>query len=128
MIRRPPRSTRTDTLFPYTTLFRSHMVHLHHSQRFWKLAGTLTQDMRGARAWMERHGAQLWRYGCGGSAAHYLAVHRRHPDVAVGAADVGLAQAMRLVRGPLQHREAQRLPARRSRIDRKGVVGGKSGS
>src|SRR3546814_15009266 len=24
MIRRPPRSTRADTLFPYTTLFRSH--------------------------------------------------------------------------------------------------------
>src|SRR3546814_7932970 len=26
MIRRPPRSTRTDTLFPYTTLFRSDTV------------------------------------------------------------------------------------------------------
>src|SRR3546814_3022613 len=26
MIRRPPRSTRTDTLFPYTTLFRSRLV------------------------------------------------------------------------------------------------------
>src|SRR3546814_9691190 len=26
MIRRPPRSTRTDTLFPYTTLFRSPFV------------------------------------------------------------------------------------------------------
>src|SRR3546814_20853016 len=26
MIRRPPRSTRTDTLFPYTTLFRSDQV------------------------------------------------------------------------------------------------------
>src|SRR3546814_754728 len=26
MIRRPPRSTRTDTLFPYTTLFRSHVL------------------------------------------------------------------------------------------------------
>src|SRR3546814_14591363 len=26
MIRRPPRSTRTDTLFPYTTLFRSREV------------------------------------------------------------------------------------------------------
>src|SRR3546814_9124091 len=26
MIRRPPRSTRTDTLFPYTTLFRSILV------------------------------------------------------------------------------------------------------
>src|SRR3546814_13744326 len=33
MIRRPPRSTRTDTLFPYTTLFRSaHMTdHPHPS-------------------------------------------------------------------------------------------------
>src|SRR3546814_5030953 len=30
MIRRPPRSTRTDTLFPYTTLFRSFNVTLHH--------------------------------------------------------------------------------------------------
>src|SRR3546814_1415362 len=29
MIRRPPRSTRTDTLFPYTTLFRSYI----YSQR-----------------------------------------------------------------------------------------------
>src|SRR3546814_11240170 len=28
MIRRPPRSTRTDTLFPYTTLFRSLGTHI----------------------------------------------------------------------------------------------------
>src|SRR3546814_18829056 len=28
MIRRPPRSTRTDTLFPYTTLFRSAALRL----------------------------------------------------------------------------------------------------
>src|SRR3546814_9110526 len=27
MLRRPPRSTRTDTLFPYTTLFRSDQRH-----------------------------------------------------------------------------------------------------
>src|SRR3546814_18618644 len=27
MIRRPPRATRTDTLFPYTTLFRSETAH-----------------------------------------------------------------------------------------------------
>src|SRR3546814_7375870 len=38
MIRRPPRSTRTDTLFPYTTLFRSYRLHevgglqLHEAQ------------------------------------------------------------------------------------------------
>src|SRR3546814_1497945 len=32
MIRRPPRSTRTDTLFPYTTLVRSHagLSRQHH--------------------------------------------------------------------------------------------------
>src|SRR3546814_12870693 len=29
MIRRPPRSTRTDTLFPYTTLFRSEVAQFH---------------------------------------------------------------------------------------------------
>src|SRR3546814_5808048 len=37
MIRRPPRSTRTDTLFPYTTLFRSesaqHLAQVHHARR-----------------------------------------------------------------------------------------------
>src|SRR3546814_17728002 len=32
MIRRPPRSTRTDTLFPYTTLFRSHDTTSHNFQ------------------------------------------------------------------------------------------------
>src|SRR3546814_6750090 len=37
MIRRPPRSTRTDTLFPYTTLFRSlplrrHLVYNRRAQ------------------------------------------------------------------------------------------------
>src|SRR3546814_16545642 len=30
MIRRPPRSTRTDTLFPYTTLFRSRDIQPTH--------------------------------------------------------------------------------------------------
>src|SRR3546814_1660860 len=34
MIRRPPRSTRTDTLFPYTTLFRS-----DHCDRYRKPTG-----------------------------------------------------------------------------------------
>src|SRR3546814_5261703 len=32
MIRRPPRSTRTDTLFPYTTLFRSRAAGLDDSR------------------------------------------------------------------------------------------------
>src|SRR3546814_20009976 len=32
MIRRPPRSTRTDTLFPYTTLFRSRSASLDNEE------------------------------------------------------------------------------------------------
>src|SRR3546814_9842949 len=39
MIRRPPRSTRTDTLFPYTTLFRS--PDGGHHRALWRGAGPL---------------------------------------------------------------------------------------
>src|SRR3546814_9789234 len=35
MIRRPPRSTRTDTLFPYTTLFRSNSI----IGQYWTMCG-----------------------------------------------------------------------------------------
>src|SRR3546814_4110476 len=34
MVRRPPRSTRTDTLFPYTTLFRSEVVPILNGTAF----------------------------------------------------------------------------------------------
>src|SRR3546814_17975139 len=45
MIRRPPRSTRTDTLFPYTTLFRSIT---DRTLRRWRGAETLTDRRKGA--------------------------------------------------------------------------------
>src|SRR3546814_9445155 len=38
MIRRPPRSTRTDTLFPYTTLFRSPLSFALSSSRLYPLS------------------------------------------------------------------------------------------
>src|SRR3546814_14271857 len=44
MIRRPPRSTRTDTLFPYTTLCRSGRVEPVVGQR--EAAVRLAQDLR----------------------------------------------------------------------------------
>src|SRR3546814_5679486 len=44
MIRRPPRSTRTDTLFPYTTLFRSLMCSMA-----WSNPSTTRIDRIGAR-------------------------------------------------------------------------------
>src|SRR3546814_4701913 len=44
MIRRPPRSTRTDTLFPYTTLFRSSDCHISNK------VGALTTARHAAAA------------------------------------------------------------------------------
>src|SRR3546814_2569944 len=44
MIRRPPRSTRTDTLFPYTTLFRS--------EHFSGSATRIAEDIR-RRVWQQ---------------------------------------------------------------------------
>src|SRR3546814_12147915 len=50
MIRRPPRSTRTDTLFPYTTLFRSQSLERRGQRRRQRrdriLAGELVHRMR----------------------------------------------------------------------------------
>src|SRR3546814_17236687 len=48
MIRRPPRSTRTDTLFPYTTLFRSQDLGRHEEAgRLWAFV---------------YHARQIWRH------------------------------------------------------------------
>src|SRR3546814_10648927 len=51
MIRLPPRSTRTDTLFPYTTLFRSHF-RLTFSQTF-NSFGTFLGPLIGAHLFLE---------------------------------------------------------------------------
>src|SRR3546814_4935366 len=49
MIRRPPRSTRTDTLFPYTTLFRSRAQDLSKEPRN-------VRSLRRLRRPLRRHG------------------------------------------------------------------------
>src|SRR3546814_11693405 len=49
MIRRPPRSTRTDTLFPYTTLFRSVAAKLFNRVASLRIAAGLTQSELAAR-------------------------------------------------------------------------------
>src|SRR3546814_4996738 len=41
MIRRPPRSTRTDTLFPYTTLFRSNIFLFDEYPKILKINNTI---------------------------------------------------------------------------------------
>src|SRR3546814_12698906 len=60
MIRRPPRSTRTDTLFPYTTLFRSGRFHLLDASQYLERlliehATGLGQTYRPAVTQQQRH-------------------------------------------------------------------------
>src|SRR3546814_18551257 len=51
MIRRPPGSTRTDTLFPYTTLFRSGIVYHAETRYLARLA--MMQRHASALPWLE---------------------------------------------------------------------------
>src|SRR3546814_7300120 len=63
MIPRPPRSTRTDTLFPYTTLFRSYKGFACHVEaeegRLWIVKQTGSQRPSG-RIWPERDDRQIF--------------------------------------------------------------------
>src|SRR3546814_10286610 len=65
MIRRPPRSTRTDTLFPYTTLFRSKAANW---REVIKLAGSVlaeqSKDLQAA-VWLGE--ALIAQHGLGGA-------------------------------------------------------------
>src|SRR3546814_4940285 len=104
MIRRPPRSTRTDTLFPYTTLFRSTGVPV---ERMGVLAAPMTLPLM---------------LICGGIALHLSgerrALLRRGPELllyvvilavalALGTRWVGIALAGAL--GGLADRKSTRL-------------------
>src|SRR3546814_13508423 len=66
MIRRPPRSKRTDTLFPYTTLFRSH-------QRYTDAEGRHT--LYRGEAFPGQQDIRPWRW------LNLVFVHHRHPHL-----------------------------------------------
>src|SRR3546814_15103920 len=67
MIRRPPRSTRTDTLFPYTTLFRSVPqceigVHLARKILTVSQREAINDVSRASRVLMTHHNSPVFRY------------------------------------------------------------------
>src|SRR3546814_2126919 len=76
MIRRPPRSTRTDTLFPYTTLFRS--LHRRDRVRHHHAGAPATGDGgRAARSAARDRGRRVDRAGNGGRDLPRLAAARQ---------------------------------------------------
>src|SRR3546814_10315640 len=83
MILRPPRSTLTDTLFPYTTLFRS-AIPPDPASRDWRQTNQMTQKWESGRLQLSwRHAMDLW-FELGERRAeipfHYPAIeqHERH--------------------------------------------------
>src|SRR3546814_11759834 len=106
MIRRPPRSTRTDTLFPYTTLFRSAL----------RLAADPV-DSRGEQGGIGRHREEA------------VAPARPVQRLAALAQDGGIGtdgddDVHRAADSVAEHR--LRPQERRAPADRKSVVSGKS--
>src|SRR3546814_6520623 len=83
MIRRPPRSTRTDTLFPYTTLFRS-VLRLQPDQRL-----AVVQDLAGLGAEIAVDGLEQ-----GGFAGAVRT--EQQGDLAVGGADAHAVEDLHL--------------------------------
>src|SRR3546814_17508688 len=119
MIRRPPRSTRTDTLFPYTTLFRSDRSGVH-------LAGG-REKLRSVR-----RGARHRRFDdplCAAGASTLVpAPCRAAPDDTAGWGDHGLhGRADRATGGVPIHVTAE-IGARRASFDGKSDGSGKGGS
>src|SRR3546814_14510458 len=75
MIRRPPRSTRTDTLFPYTTLFRSPQINFTRPNPRIDFASSpfyVNTELRHwpAAQWPRRAGVSS--FGVGGTNAHVI--------------------------------------------------------
>src|SRR3546814_18239704 len=110
MLRRPPRSTRTDPLFPYTTLFRSAVT--DNADAIIELVEALGKliDYAGkaARAW--RYFSNLdWSPGAGSFSAQFERIQMQE-----------LGPSVELTRG-------RGTPEfLRGEIDRKSVVSGKS--
>src|SRR3546814_3727938 len=87
MIRRPPRSTRTDTLFPYTPLFRS------------LAAGHEISQSEGAFRTMRPHaGPHKMRQGRWGKAVRVGPVFRRWGSLLVGKSEEHTSELQSLMR------------------------------
>src|SRR3546814_17774662 len=126
MLRRPPRSTRTDTLFPYTTLFRSRDVEQRGSIGFralrrahrWALRAVVPHDRRDTVA----HPLIFVRidveFGAEGVAVE-LAFRAGVDDIALGAGkgtpverafdDIGIKERPQILEQPADPRDQRKI-------------------
>src|SRR3546814_8862714 len=113
MIRRPPRSTRTDTLFPYTTLFRSWLIPEVYRSRDDDRRLPRVRETGASGGWQET--SDLTRIGMKKDAPHSVgrpftnASLKLAAFVALGFAALGLFA--RMMAYPLRHDEQIYLPA-----------------
>src|SRR3546814_10391651 len=105
MIRQPPRSTRTDTLFPYTTLFRSRQPAGRYLQAC--AAPTGVDDVQGlSGVWLELKGLREMQ----GVETHAIGgcVHRRDCfEVFAGCHDDDVIRASGPVAAPIRPRSEE---------------------
>src|SRR3546814_4756445 len=111
MIRRPPRSTRTDTLFPYTTLFRSAGQQAGLRQHLEAVADAEHRHaLVGARDDLLHHR----RVGRHGAAAQVVAVGEaagQHDEVDLLEVAVLVPQERKITRLNSSHSCAYRMPS-----------------
>src|SRR3546814_1888722 len=92
MFRRPPRFKRTDTLFPYTTLFRSrdHLLNLGPAdldQRRYR-SDLLVRGVGSESAHRREFDGFEFDLGAGDLAAELRVVHQRHPVRGLASGDL----------------------------------------
>src|SRR3546814_17530766 len=137
MIRRPPRSTRTDTLFPYTTLFRSVAIACTNDKIFGRLAELMGHpEVAGDGKYGTIKQREADHKGVDGMVTDWTMQHGQKEVVKLcGTAQVpcGIVAAIaEIFEDPHYAARANLVRVQRARAgeiaDRKSVVVGKSGS
>src|SRR3546814_16928684 len=98
MIRRPPRSTRTDTLFPYTTLFRSFKGNPMSVEERQRCVWPETAEVEGGRSGDVRETTLACRNNC-----RVLAARKIMRDITNDLTTVGLSGSFRVAARPCGH-------------------------
>src|SRR3546814_277954 len=130
MIRRPPRSTRTDTLFPYTTLFRSlatdYLNHFNEIIMLLEMVPSMPECYRDAVEWRPKSYAQHFRDSCFSDAELAILAYENAPenyrqafDATIRQMDCLVLEAMPRIKGLIEAGEPGPLHLGIAQVTRK---------